>query len=41
MSDSVLKGLRRRLPITGNKFDWDKNAVAKLARDLGSLAATK
>ena len=39
MSDSVLQGLRRRLPVTRTKFDWDKLAVAKLAGDLQRAAA--
>lgn len=39
MSDNVLQGLRRRLPITKSKFDWDKSAVAHLAADLRSAAA--
>jgi len=35
MSESVLHGLRRRLPITKVKFDWEnKAAVHKLATDL-------
>ena len=35
MSESVLNALRRRLPITKVKFDWDnKAAVSKLAGDL-------
>jgi capping protein alpha len=35
MSESVLNGLRRRLPITKVKFDWDNKAsVHKLAADL-------
>lgn len=38
MSDNVLQGLRRRLPITKMKFDWDKVAVAKLAADLQKAA---
>ena len=38
MSDNVLQGLRRRLPITKTKFDWDKAAVAKLAQDLQTAA---
>ena len=39
MSDSVLQGLRRRLPVTRTKFDWDKLAVARLAGDLQKAAA--
>jgi len=38
MSDNVLQGLRRRLPITKTKFDWDRAAVAKLAQDLQTAA---
>lgn len=38
MSDNVLQGLRRRLPITKTKFDWDKVAISKLAADLQSAA---
>mmetsp|Transcript_47572 Transcript_47572/g.101566 ORF Transcript_47572/g.101566 Transcript_47572/m.101566 type:complete len:295 (-) Transcript_47572:325-1209(-) len=35
MSETVLNGLRRRLPITKVKFDWDNKAsVHKLAADL-------
>jgi len=41
MSDTVLQGLRRRLPVTRTKFDWDKLAVAKLAADLQSAAGLK
>ena len=39
LGDGVLQGLRRRLPITRQKFDWDKLAVAKLAGDLQKAAA--
>ena len=39
MSESVLQALRRRLPVTRTKFDWDKLAVAKLASDLQRAAA--
>jgi len=38
LSESVLQGLRRRLPVTKTKFDWDKQAVAKLAGDLQKAA---
>merc|ERR1711918_54533 len=34
MGEKVLQGLRRRLPVTKTKFDWDKLAVARLAADL-------
>jgi len=35
MSESVLQGLRRRLPVTRVKFDWDNKAsVHKLANEL-------
>ena len=35
MSDTVLQGLRRRLPVTRVKFDWDNKAsVHKLASEL-------
>jgi capping protein alpha len=35
MSESVLQGLRRRLPVTRVKFDWDNKAsVHKLASEL-------
>jgi capping protein alpha len=40
LSDEVLKNLRRRLPITGQKFDWDKLAVAGLAKEVASLKAS-
>lgn len=36
MGENVLKGLRRRLPVTGNKFGWEKFMVAKLAGELQS-----
>ena len=36
MSESVLQALRRRLPVTRTKFDWDRLAVARLAADLQS-----
>jgi len=37
MSEMVLQGLRRRLPVTRQKFDWDnKAAVHNLAKDLNS-----
>ena len=39
MSEKVLQALRRRLPVTKTKFDWDKLAVARLAADLQSAAA--
>jgi hypothetical protein len=29
MQDGILKRMRRRLPVTGQKFDWD-NAKAML-----------
>lgn len=38
ISTSVLQGLRRRLPVTQNKFDWDRLAVSKLANDLQNLS---
>jgi len=38
LSEQVLQSLRRRLPITKMKFDWDKHAVAKLAMDLQTQA---
>ena len=41
LSEEVLQGLRRRLPVTRQKFDWDKLAVAKLAGDLQRQAAAK
>ena len=35
MSETVLQGLRRRLPVTRVKFDWDNKAsVHKLASEL-------
>jgi len=37
MSDTVLRSLRRRLPVYGTKFDWDKLAVGKLAGELSGL----
>ena len=40
LSDEVLKNLRRRLPITGQKFDWDKLAVAGLAKEVAGLKAS-
>ena len=37
MSEQVLQGLRRRLPVTRVKFDWDNKAsVHKLASELKS-----
>eukprot|EP00965_Chrysotila_dentata_P047443 1573496-Pleurochrysis_carterae.AAC.8 len=37
MSDSVLNALRRRLPVTKVKFDWDNKAsVHKLASELSA-----
>jgi len=40
MSESVLNALRRRLPITRVKFDWDNKAsVHRLAADLTSSKA--
>jgi len=37
LSEEVLQNLRRRLPITKMKFDWDKLAVARLASEMASL----
>jgi len=38
MSESVLNALRRRLPITKVKFDWDNKAsVHKLASELNAV----
>lgn len=37
LSEEVLKNLRRRLPITGQKFDWDKLSVARLAGEVAGL----
>lgn len=34
LSEQVIQSLRRRLPITRTKFDWEKHTVAKLAKDL-------
>eukprot|EP00326_Haptolina_ericina_P014157 CAMPEP_0181206190 /NCGR_PEP_ID=MMETSP1096-20121128/20901_1 /TAXON_ID=156174 ORGANISM="Chrysochromulina ericina, Strain CCMP281" /NCGR_SAMPLE_ID=MMETSP1096 /ASSEMBLY_ACC=CAM_ASM_000453 /LENGTH=290 /DNA_ID=CAMNT_0023297069 /DNA_START=96 /DNA_END=968 /DNA_ORIENTATION=- len=41
LSEEVLQSLRRRLPITRTKFDWEKATVAKLAMDLQSQAIKK
>jgi capping protein alpha len=41
LSEEVLQGLRRRLPVTRQKFDWDRIAVAKLAGDLQRAAAAQ
>lgn len=41
LSEQVLQSLRRRLPITRTKFDWEKHAVAKLAMDLQNQAMKK
>ena len=38
MTSNVLQGLRRRLPITQKKFDWDNLAVAGLAQNLQKAA---
>jgi len=38
LSEQVLQSLRRRLPITRTKFDWEKHTVAKLAMDLQNQA---
>ena len=37
LSEQVIQSLRRRLPITRTKFDWDK-PVAKLATDVQAQA---
>lgn len=37
MSADVLNALRRRLPITKVKFDWDRAAVHKLASELNAF----
>ena len=37
MSEGVLQGLRRRLPVTRTKYDWDKLSVAKLASEMTAL----
>eukprot|EP00735_Rhodelphis_limneticus_P004704 TRINITY_DN1632_c0_g1::TRINITY_DN1632_c0_g1_i1::g.17822::m.17822 TRINITY_DN1632_c0_g1::TRINITY_DN1632_c0_g1_i1::g.17822 ORF type:complete len:306 (+),score=94.83,sp/Q9W2N0/CAPZA_DROME/30.04/1e-50,F-actin_cap_A/PF01267.12/4.2e-72,CSTF2_hinge/PF14327.1/0.16 TRINITY_DN1632_c0_g1_i1:57-920(+) len=34
MSDSSFKELRRKLPITQQRFDWEKVAMGRLAREL-------
>jgi len=41
LSEQVIQSLRRRLPITRTKFDWDKHAVAKLAVDLQTQAGLR
>ena len=38
LSEQVIQSLRRRLPITRTKFDWDK-PIGKLALDLQTKAA--
>ena len=38
MTGNVLQGLRRRLPITQKKFDWDNLAVSGLASSLQRAA---
>ena len=37
MSETVLQGLRRRLPVTRTKFDWDKLSVSRLASEVAAL----
>ncbi|KAL3902772.1 MAG: hypothetical protein SGPRY_011931, partial [Prymnesium sp.] len=41
LSEQVMQSLRRRLPITRTKFDWDKHTVTKLAMDLQSQAGLR
>jgi len=41
MSETVLQGLRRRLPVTRTKYDWDKLAVGRLAAEMTGLNAGK
>jgi len=41
LSEQVIQSLRRRLPITRTKFDWEKHSVAKLAMDLQSQAGLR
>ena len=41
LSEQVIQSLRRRLPITRTKFDWDKHSVAKLAMDLQTQAGLR
>jgi len=37
LSEDVLQNLRRRLPITKMKFDWDKLSVSSLAKEMQGL----
>lgn len=41
LGETVLQGLRRRLPITKTKFDWEKATVAKLAGELQTQAGLR
>jgi len=41
LSEQVIQSLRRRLPITRTKFDWEKATVAKLAMDLQAQAGLR
>ncbi|KAL1527502.1 hypothetical protein AB1Y20_008958 [Prymnesium parvum] len=41
LSEQVIQSLRRRLPITRTKFDWEKHTVAKLAMDLQTQAGLR
>jgi hypothetical protein len=35
LSEGAFKGLRRQLPITRQKIEWDKIAAYKLGQDIG------
>jgi len=39
MSETVLQGLRRRLPVTRTKYDWDKLSVGRLAAEMTAMTS--
>jgi len=41
LSEGAFKGLRRQLPITRQKIEWDKIAGYRLGQDLGGGSARK
>lgn len=41
LSEGAFKGLRRQLPITRQKIEWDKIAGYRLGQDIGGGSSTK
>lgn len=41
LSEGAFKGLRRQLPVTRQKIEWDKIASYRLGQDIGGGSARR